>query len=113
MKGQAKKAGSVLAKAIYKAKQEESIQQTRAVILDAFKTYLGDKLRIPAGALTFNDVAGPLSEKGAAFETLDDLKILFSECEATRYGQTRPDDTFDKIGEQAFNILKKLEKILK
>ena len=113
MGGQAKKAGSKLAKAIHNAKQEKTIQQSRAVILDAFKTYLGDKLRIPAGALIFNDVAGPLSQKGVAPETLDDLKTLFSECEAARYGQARPDDSVDKIGEQAFNILKKLEKLLK
>ena len=113
MKGQAKKAGSKLAKAIQKAKQEKTMQQARAVILDAFKTYLGDKLRMPAGALTFNDVCGPLSQKGGAPETLDDLKTFFSECEAARYGQAQPDDTFDKIGDQAVNILKKLEKILK
>jgi len=113
MKGQAKKAGAVLSKAIHHAKHERTIQQARAVILDAFKTYLGDKLRIPAGALTFNDVAGPLSQKGAAPETLHDLKILFSECEAARYGQARPGDSIDKIGGQALNIMKKLEKLLK
>ncbi|MGB9499012.1 MAG: BatD family protein [Dissulfuribacterales bacterium] len=113
MKGQAKKAGARLAKAIHHAKQEKTIQQARAVILDAFKTYLGDKLRIPAGALTFDDVAGLLSQKGAEQETLHDLKILFSECEAARYGQARPDDSVDKIGDKAFNIMKKLEKLLK
>jgi hypothetical protein len=111
--GQAKKAGSRLSKAILKAKHEKTPQQARAIILDAFKRYLGDKLRIQAGALTFFDVSGPLSQKGAGAETLEDLKSLFSECEAARYGQTPPDDTIEKISEQAVDMLKKLEKILK
>jgi hypothetical protein len=112
--GQIKKAGSRLSKAIHKAKDETtSPQQARIIVLDAFKRYLGDKLRIPAGALTFNDVSTPLSEKGVALETIDKLQTLFSECEAARYGQTPPDDTIEKIIKQALDLLKKLEKTLK
>jgi hypothetical protein len=47
-----KKAASRLSKSLKSAKQAETPQYANVLILEALKTYLGDMLRIPSGALT-------------------------------------------------------------
>jgi hypothetical protein len=105
-----KNAGSRLAKSLNGAKHIDDSQEARAFILDAFKTYLGDILRIPSGALTFYDVRDLLANKGVNPETLEDLKKLFFECEAARYGSTSNGVSTDHIKALAISIAKKLEK---
>jgi hypothetical protein len=110
---QSRKAGSRLAKSLKAAKHIGTPQQTKTLILEALKTYLGDILRMPAGALTFSDVRGPLSDKGVDTETINDLKALFSECEAARYGSSVTDQSSDHIISQTIRVAKKLENICK
>jgi BatD DUF11 like domain len=108
---QAKNAGSRLIKSVDSAKRAPSPEQAKTDMLDAIKNYLGDKLRIPAGALTFEDVRDKLALKGADPETLSSLKAFFADCEAACYGLAAADDvadTFDKVQD----LVKKLEKIL-
>jgi hypothetical protein len=54
-------------------------------LLDALRAYLGARLGLPPGALTFADLAGVLQQRGAAQETIAELRGLFEQCEAGRY----------------------------
>jgi len=54
-------------------------------VLEVFRNYLGSKLKVPAGALTYRDIAAPLEAKGIAGESLDAIKRIFDQCEASRY----------------------------
>lgn len=108
-----KKAGPRLAKAISAAKHSANPREAKVLLLDGIKTYLGDKLRMPAGALTFNDVRDPLTQKGADINSLDTLKKLFADCEAARYGSSVSEDTIEQTAAQALDLMKKLERLLK
>lgn len=108
---QAKKAGAGLTKAITEARHAGA-QQARIMILEGFKTYLGNKLRMPAGALTFHDIRTPLEQKGVDVETLSGLKRLFSDCEAACYASVASVGDAAETIELAVMLLKKLEKIL-
>jgi hypothetical protein len=55
-------------------------------LLDAIRTYLGVKLGVPAAALTFDDVQGPLTDRGVPESVVDDLQAVFTACEANQYG---------------------------
>jgi hypothetical protein len=50
------------------------------------REYLGAKLGLPAGALTFADVSVRISDKTASTNYLPALETLFKQCEAGRYG---------------------------
>lgn len=54
-------------------------------LLEALRGYLGARLDLPPGALTFADVRAELQRRGAAEETLAELRALFEQCEAGRY----------------------------
>jgi hypothetical protein len=113
LSNRSKKAGSRLSKSLNSAKHAETPQQAKALILEAVKTYLGDILKIPAGALTFHDVRDPLLHKGADAEALNDLSALFSECEAARYGSSVTGESPDQIVTRTLALAKKLEQICK
>jgi hypothetical protein len=88
-------------------------RESCTMILDAFRNYLGDKLRMPMGALTFNDVKDRLASEGVDQGALDQLKALFEKCEAGRYaGSSGISDAVLMI-EQGFQLAKELEKRLK
>ncbi len=54
-------------------------------VLKLTREYLGARLRVAPGALTFDDVADLLRRRGVADVTLKGLKALFDACEAGRY----------------------------
>ena len=81
----AKKAGAALAAALKKAGKASGDGERIDILLDAFRQYLGDKLRLPAGALTFRDVKELLQERGVTPEILERLKTFLESCEAGRY----------------------------
>jgi hypothetical protein len=108
-----KKAAARLAKSLSVARKTEDHRQACALILDALKTYLGVVLQIPSGALTFADIRDPLSEKGAAPETLEALQSIFIECEAARYGSSQTGESIDHMVASVGSITKQLEKICK
>ena len=108
----AKKAGARLIREIESIQRNASPEQAMAEISEAFKTYLRAKLRLQPGALTFVDVAAILRQKGMAPETLAELKSLFADGEAARYGNTSARGNGEKMMERAHNLLKQLEKLL-
>jgi len=113
LKSQAKKAYGNLKKSINKAQRASSAGKSCDMILDAFRNYLGDKLRMPRGALTFNDVKEEMLSKGVSQETLDQLKTFFETCDAGRYAGSGPVPDAVSMTEQSVSIAEDLEKKLK
>ena len=80
---------------------------------NAFRHYLGDKLDMAKGALTFNDVKDTLANKGIDQETLGRLNDLFEACEAGRYAGDVGTFDISSITGQGIQLAKDLEKKLK
>jgi hypothetical protein len=112
MKARARKAFGRLERSL---KQAQSSPASTAcdMVQNAFCHYLGDKLRMPKGALTFNDVKEVLRAKGLDQGTLDRLKALFERCEADRYAGIGGSSDAFSIAEQGILLAKDLEKKLK
>jgi hypothetical protein len=82
-------------------------------VLEALRTYLGRKLRVPGRALTWRDVEGPLRQRGVAASTLDEVEAVFDRCEAGRYAGATAGDAEQPIIERAVALAKELERSLK
>jgi hypothetical protein len=83
-------------------------------LLDALRGYLGARLELPPGALTFADVAAALQRRGIAAETVEELRRLFEQCEAGRYaGGMQAADEPPKMVEQARQAAVRLERDLR
>jgi hypothetical protein len=113
MKTRAKKAFGRLARSLEEAQRAPTSAHSCDVVEDAFRHYLGDKLRMPKGALTFNDVKETLESKGMDQETLDRLKALFERCEVGRYAGDAGSSGGAALTEQGILLAKDLEKKLR
>jgi hypothetical protein len=83
-------------------------------LLDALRAYLGARLELPPGALTFADVAAALQQRGIAAETVEDLRRLFEQCEAGRYaGGMQAADEPSQLTERARHAASRLEQELR
>ena len=78
------------------------------------RAYLGDRLHLNPGALSFRDAEIKLIEAGATSQTMDELKHLFAHCEAYRF-TTSYDEKGDArmIVRDAARIVKAVERTLK
>jgi hypothetical protein len=113
LKTRARKAFGRLSRALKEAQGAASTAHMCNLVQDAFRHYLGDKLSIPKGAITFHDVKEVLASRGMDQGTLDRLKGLFERCEAGRYaGNARRSDEAS-LAEQGILLAKDLEKKLK
>jgi hypothetical protein len=113
LKARARKAYASLSKALEKARRAASPKESCNMILDAFRSYLGDRLIMNRGAVTFNDVKERLSSEGVARDELDRLRAIFERCEAGRYaGAAGVSDTALMV-EEGIQLAKELEKKLK
>ena len=87
-------------------------EEPQAVVLGALRQYLGSKLRLASGTVTFVDVESPLSERGVSADTLAELQRLFEQCEAGRYAagaaRGKTDDP-SALAERAVEVARKLE----
>ena len=84
-----------------------------SAVLEAFRCYLGAKLALASGALTFKDVAVPLRERGVAEESVSEINGLFEQCEASRYaGSSAVKDT-QELANHSLELARTLEKQLK
>ncbi|TFH18075.1 MAG: protein BatD [Lentisphaerales bacterium] len=83
-------------------------------LLDAVRTYIGAKLRVPAVSLTYADVEPMLSGAGADVKTMASLKRLFEHCEAGSYAGGGADaGTPADLVERAHKLVHTLEHTLK
>ncbi len=113
MKARARKAFGTLAKSLKEARGSSSVDNTCNMVQDAFRQYLGDKLCMPKGALTFNDVSDTLAVRGVDQGTLDRLKALFETCEAGSYAGNAGISDAASLAAQGVRLSKDLEKKLK
>jgi hypothetical protein len=85
-----------------------------AELLQALRQYLGSRLDLPPGALTFQEVERRLREKNIDEGLLQDLRGLFERCEAGRYGGTTAADSQPSADvEQALDVAGRIERSLK
>ena len=78
------------------------------------RAYLGDRLRLNPGALSFRDAEALLSRAGADSKTIEDLSHLFSLCEAYRFTSTFDEEGHaKKIVREAIRSVKSVERKLK
>ena len=84
-----------------------------SAVLEALRRYLGGKLALPAGAVTFADVRPALEQRGVDEETIRSLGQLFERCEAGRYaGAAFGDQEPSALAQTAREIARKLERSL-
>jgi len=113
MKARARKAFGLLTRSLKEAQGPSSSVHSCDMVQDAFRHYLGDKLRMPKGALTFNDVKEKLKAKGLDRGTLDRLRVFLERCEAGRYAGNAGSSDGASLAEQGTLLAKDLEKKLK
>ncbi|QBG48429.1 hypothetical protein EGM51_13875 [Verrucomicrobia bacterium S94] len=78
------------------------------------RAYLGDRLHLVPGALSFRDAEMRLMEVGADDQTLKDLKNLFALCEAYRFARDfNETGNADDIVREAIRIVRTVERKLK
>ena len=83
-------------------------------LAEAIRIYLGTKLRMTAGAITFHDVKDRLAENGVPAETLGRLQGILDECEAHRYAGKTAEDKADleKLVVASRDVIGQLERSL-
>jgi hypothetical protein len=81
---------------------------------EVLRAYLGDRLHLIPGALSYRDVNEQLVQAGADSQTLEEMKKLFALCEAYRFTRNY-DERGDarQIVREATRIVKTVEKSLK
>ena len=78
------------------------------------RVYLGDRLHLNPGALSFRDARIQLAAFGADTQTLEDLQALFTRCEAYRFTTAHNEPGNAKqILRNAIRIVKSIERKLK
>ncbi|MBN1627619.1 MAG: protein BatD [Deltaproteobacteria bacterium] len=109
-KVRSRKAYSRLSSSMKAVRHSASMRDSCAMVLDAMRNYLGDKLNMPGKALTFNDVKGRLSDGGLDQKTISDLDILFRQCEEGRYAGAMEHGDAAPLVEKAFKLTKEIER---
>jgi hypothetical protein len=110
---QARRAYGKLTKKLNSLTPNATDQEKCEEILEALRSYLGDKLGLPAGALTYKDVLTPLRSHGVAEESLEVLKGIFTQCEAGRYAGSADAIDLTLMTNQITSLAKNLERLLK
>ena len=83
-------------------------------LLAAMRDYLGNKLRIPGGAITYRDAEKFLREYGVATEVLEQLRDFFNQGEAGCYaGNAGTGIEPEQLAKKAISLGRVLEKELK
>jgi len=83
-----------------------------AAVLEALRGYLGARLNLSSGALTFADARSALEQRNVEDGFVDQLRLLFERCEAGRYGGAAYADADATLSETALELAGKLERML-
>ena len=84
--------------------------RTHASVLEALRHYLGSRLRLSPGALTFSDVNDALLARRVDSDAIERLKGLFDKCEASRYtGTAESNDNPTTVVERTINLVREIE----
>jgi hypothetical protein len=82
-------------------------------VLEAFRGYLGGKLHLASGALTFKDVEAPLLKQGVDKATVAAVKQIFETCEVSRYAGGNAGGTPESLTQDCLELARKIEAIVK
>lgn len=84
-------------------------------LAEAIRIYLGTKLRMTAGAITYHDVKDRLAAKGVPAASLAGLQKILDECEAHRYaGMAAGDEAgFARLVDASQDVVSQLERSLR
>ncbi len=114
MKNRAKKSYRALVDSLKKARKSGSgADETAEVVLAAFREYLGAKLRLSSGAITFRDVREHLVKRNIDEGIIERLRNIFECCEAGRYTGNNLVSDRGSIIEQGLALAQELEKVLR
>jgi hypothetical protein len=83
-----------------------------ALALEALRQYLGRKLRLPPGALTYGDVRRPLQDRRVGEGRLEALRRIFETCEASRYAGVADRGATPALLDEMLDVAKQLEEAL-
>ena len=108
----ARRAYSRFQKTLKNVRKDDPANQHSQIILESFRKYLGDKLRMKGGVITFKDVKDRLDEKGVDPQTRELLKDLFEKCEAGSYAGNLNNIGSISLINLAIDLARKLEKQL-
>ena len=99
-------------KILRKIPKDDTEGRNSQIVLEGLRRYLGDKLRMSGGVVTFYDVKGRLDEKGVDSKTRERLKDLFEECEADSYAGNFHNIGSSSLVNQAIDLVRRLEEQL-
>jgi len=83
-----------------------------ALLLDAIRAYLGDKLRSDGSALSFADVEGRLKGRGVSIQTAERIRNLFDACEQGSYGGMDLAKPLDELVREAMDVIRSLDRAI-
>ncbi len=106
----ARKAFSALEKQLKPAQKSSRTDLQADRILEIFRKYLGDKLHMQGGAITFIDAKEKLLQQGADAETIAQVKDFFEKCEAESYAGASGHISSKDLASLAMNVAGRLEK---
>ena len=111
-----KKAGKVASRRLKQAKKLMHEKDDAAFydeVMRALLGYAGDKLSLPVGELTKDNVISKLTERGVEQSVVDAFIAVLSDCEFARYAPTGdPNMAKEKIYEQASDVITQMERPL-
>lgn len=79
-------------------------------VLTSLRSYLRDRLRLAAGALTFRDVEPALRARGGDAAVLEEVRQVFETCEQSRYAGVRAGDVTELVA-RSRRIVERIESL--
>ena len=112
-----KKAGKVASRRLKKASKllhEKDDAAFYDEVMRALLGYAGDKLSLPVGELTKDNVISKLTSKGVEQSVVDAFIAVLSDCEFARYAPTSDSNmTKEKIYQQASDVITQMNASIK
>ncbi len=111
-----KKAGKVASRRLKQASKlmhEKNDAAFYDEVMRALLGYAGDKLSLPVGELTKDNVISKLTQRGVEQSVVDAFIAVLSDCEFARYAPTGdPNMAKEKIYQQASDVITQMERPL-
>lgn len=108
------RAGRVANKRLREARKAMSMHDNErfyALLAKAMWGYISDKLRIPASALTRDNIQEKMSDYGIARQQIDDTIAILDECEMARFTPDHSDDQVSGLYDRAVGAINGLETV--
>lgn len=81
-------------------------------ILDLLKNFLGTKCLLPSKSMTYADIAPELKKRGVPDDVSAELRAIFDDCEAGRYGGPAV-GAEENLRDRALAVAKRIEEALR